>query len=136
MPNEMVEILIRHHLQKDTGNSIKTDDLLGVFCVNSQWRDVGTRLLWTDIVLDSLEMMAAFIKARPSQAHLELVRTLTISFAPFESDIAHHPTEFRYVEDNSTLAQNGNRYTRQLHQHLRSLVTLIPFMSKLEAFSF
>jgi hypothetical protein len=117
IPPEIVEIFLKYAITSrpvSHGACVKICDLL---CVNSTWRDIGLRHVWSDIVVD-LARLHRFGQT-PLSANLELVKSFTFSSDAPKNEI------FKKLNE-----------VTQIHEDLTTLVTILPRMNSLQTFSF
>ena len=139
-PIELLELLFTFVAEDAALNG---DGLLTtLLCVCSTWRDIGTRVIWTNISLNP-EKLARFTGSTSGSTYHSLVRSLTLSIphikpaltpAWYHADGAS-PVQ-GYLEDPSNLASRGNNGTRRLWENLSKLAIILPRMTSMTSFSF
>ena len=133
IPIEVLDIFIHTCLRDD--HLRRTTRLTDILCVCRRWYDVGIRLIWQDIILRKGSTMLR-LSSVPECSNLAPVKSLTVTFSPFEPELLPDPMTYTLVEGNEFVDRNGNKDTRELWAGLMALQTIIPDMSNLISFSF
>lgn len=139
-PTELLELLFTFVAGDAALNS---DGLLTtLLCVCSRWRDIGTRVIWTNISLNP-EKLARFAGSTSGSTYHSLVRSLTLFIPQIRPRLKadwnyanEEPPLQLYLEDHVLLGPQGNVDTRCLWANLKKLAILLPEMASMTSFSF
>ena len=128
IPPEIIELFLKHIMSADADrHGVEVCNLL---CVSTTWRDIGLRLLWSDIVLD-FRGLSRFVQC-PFLTNVTLIKSLTISSEPPSDSTVPPPSPYteraRYIE--------GHVSSWPTNSALNVLSSVLPYMSQLETFSF
>ncbi|KPI44743.1 uncharacterized protein AB675_8486 [Cyphellophora attinorum] len=132
IPAEIVEIFLKHVIH---GNGERGTSIVNLLCVSAIWRDIGLRLLWSDIVVDC-DKLARFVQA-PASSNFGLITSLTFtSEPPKETNDEQIPSIGSLFAGVSYRSPDVNKSCRQLNSTLKDLATILPLMTKMKTFSF
>jgi hypothetical protein len=114
IPTEVLELVLKAHF--DSRDANQGNSSISPLCVCRKWRDVGMRLLGTDVVLRNPTQIKHFAQA--SRPHsLQLIQKLTISIPPIDAGYILAMSRLE-LEGTSTRGRTG---TLTLHEGFRDL---------------
>lgn len=114
VPAELVAIILK--LLRRSNDSLMGNTVTNSLCVSSQWRDIGLRLLWTDVVVDSPQRLQSFTSTE-DLSNLGQIESLTITLPQqYPQRVPPPPGSTSLfascVEDKQTLRTKGNIATQ------------------------
>jgi hypothetical protein len=139
IPAEIVEIFLEHVIH---GDGERGTNICNLLCVSATWRDIGIRLLWSDIVVDC-DKLARFVQAPPS-SNFSLITSFTFTSEPpqeTDDDKEADPAGNTFDPARNTFVgfyrhPDVNKACRQLNSTLKELASILPLMIRLKTFSF
>ena len=123
IPNGVLEAVFEKILR---GNEVTR-----ILTVCRRWYDIGSRLLWQEIVLRNGDAMLRLSSIAESPCFL-LIRPLTVTLPLFEPELVPHPTTYLLAEGMEYVEKYGNKDTRELgtrrpRYRLTALAIVKPF---------
>jgi hypothetical protein len=127
IPPEIVDIFLKYAITSRSVGQGARVNICNLLCVNSSWRDLGLKHVWSNIVVD-FASLTRFV-ASPLTGNHNRIKSFTISLT--------HPTDDRdTVPPNQKDFARASRKFRVLNEDLKTLAVTLRRMRNMHTFSF